>query len=58
MTEAQKQKINSLRSQGLSYKQVGDELGLTKDCVKMFCLRNGVEGRTIKTDGRPVRDVH
>ena len=51
MTEVQKQKIISLRSQGFSYKQVGDELGLTKDCVKMFCLRNGCGRQNIKTDG-------
>lgn len=56
MTESQKYKIQAMRSQGLGYKTIGDILGLSMGCVKVYCFRNGLDTKTmsskIPSDGR------
>lgn len=44
MTEYQKQKIPQLRSTGMGYKAIANVLGLTRDVVRGFCKKYGLEG--------------
>jgi len=43
MTVLQKEQIAALRRQGLSYKEVSDKVGVSKNTVKSFCRRNAIE---------------
>lgn len=42
MTEAEKQKINELREQGLGYKAIAKELSISVNTVKSYCQRHKV----------------
>lgn len=42
MTDDQRQKIKMLRYQGFGYKKIADEVGLSRDSVRGYCLRNGL----------------
>jgi len=44
MTDEQRQKIKMLRYQGFGYKKIADEVGLSRDSVRGYCLRNGLGG--------------
>lgn len=44
MTEEQKEKIKELRLQGVGYKGIANIVNLTRDSVRNFCKRNGLEG--------------
>lgn len=44
MTTEQKQQIYELRLQGLGYKAIGALLGLSRDSVRGYCKRNGLDG--------------
>ncbi|WP_236006247.1 sigma-70 region 4 domain-containing protein [Paradesulfitobacterium ferrireducens] len=44
MTDDQRQKIKMLRYQGFGYKKIADEVGLSRDSVRGYCLRNGLGG--------------
>ena len=45
MTDSQKQQIVEMRNNGFSYSAIAAELNLSKDGIKMFCIRNGFGGR-------------
>ncbi|MCE5342800.1 MAG: RNA polymerase subunit sigma-70 [Eubacteriales bacterium] len=40
MTDSQKERINYMRLDGESYATIADSLGLSRNTVKSFCLRN------------------
>ena len=42
MTELQKQKIISLRRQGIGYLKIAQELGISQNTVKSYCRRNNL----------------
>ena len=42
MTESQKQKIISLRRQGIGYLKIAQELGISQNTVKSYCRRNNL----------------
>lgn len=42
MTDLQKEKIKSLRLQGISYVKIGEMLGISDNTVRSFCRRNGL----------------
>ena len=44
MTENDKEKIKALRLQSMGYKGIATTLGLSKDSVKGYCKRNGLNG--------------
>lgn len=44
MTEEQALQIRKLRGQGAGYKQIGDILNLTRDCVRSYCRHHGLSG--------------
>ena len=44
MTEYQKTKIPEMRLQGMGYKAIGNVLGLSRDVVRCFCRKYGLEG--------------
>ena len=44
MTEFEKQQIYSLRLKGVGYKAIAAVLGLSRDNVRSFCKRNGLDG--------------
>ena len=44
MSTRQKQKIREMRSKGMGFKKIGDEIGATTDSVKGYCRRNGMAG--------------
>lgn len=44
MTNDEKEKIKRLRLEGMGYKGIANLLGLTRDSVRGFCKRNGLEG--------------
>lgn len=44
MTAEVKEKIRYLRLEGLGYKGIASTLGLSRDSVKGFCKRNGLDG--------------
>ena len=46
MTEEQKLQIRLLRGQGIGYKQIGDVIGVTRDCVRSYCRNHGLAGHT------------
>ena len=55
MTEEQKLQIIRLRNEGCGYTTVADKLGMSKDTVKSFCRRNGLNGKAVQT--MPVADI-
>lgn len=44
MNNEQRQQIKMLRFQGLGYKQIAKEIGLSRDSVRGYCIRNGLHG--------------
>lgn len=44
MTDYQKEQIPVLRSGGMGYKAIANVLGLSRDIVRGFCKKNGLEG--------------
>lgn len=44
MTDYDKQQIQELRLKGTGYKAIAAVLGLSRDCVRGFCKRNGLDG--------------
>ena len=44
MTEEQKLLIKKLRYEGIGYKAIGLQLGLSRDVVRNFCKKNGMDG--------------
>ena len=44
MNEAQRKEIYNLRLQGLGYKAIARELGISSDAVKGYCKRNHLNG--------------
>jgi endogenous inhibitor of DNA gyrase (YacG/DUF329 family) len=44
MTDEQRQKIKILRYQGFGYKKIANEVGLSRDSVRGYCRRNGLDG--------------
>lgn len=44
MTTLQKQKIQQMREEGLSYLQISSALGVSKNTVKSYCKRNNLGG--------------
>ena len=40
MTNSQKERISQMRMDGESYAAIADVLGLSRNTVKSFCLRN------------------
>ena len=57
MTKLQKEHIINLRSQGESYSNIADALGISKNTVKSFCQRLNAPSKKIKiakisADGR------
>ncbi len=45
MTDKQKEEIRNLRENGLGYKKIAAQLGITENAVKSFCHRNNLAGR-------------
>jgi len=41
LIDEEKEKIRELRLKGMGYKGIAVLLGLTRDCVRGFCKRNG-----------------
>ena len=48
MNDLQKSKITDLRSSGMSYAEIAENLGLSRDTVKSFCRRNNLAAETHK----------
>lgn len=44
MTAEEKEKIRELRLKGMGYKGIAGLLGLSRDSVRGFCKRNGLDG--------------
>ena len=44
MTDTEKKQIYDLRLKGLGYKAIAAVLGLTRDSVRSYCKRNGIDG--------------
>ncbi|HAL18483.1 MAG TPA: hypothetical protein DCO86_02515 [Spirochaetaceae bacterium] len=47
MTDIQKQKINTLSSQGMGYKSIAAKLGLSANTVKSHIKRNAMQNDSI-----------
>lgn len=43
MTDEQKIKITDLRNNGVSYAQIAEQTGISKNTIKSFCRRNCIE---------------
>lgn len=46
MTENERRQIINLRLKGLGYKAIGKRLSMSRDIVRGFCKRNGIDGIT------------
>ncbi|AVP55283.1 hypothetical protein K144313037_17600 [Clostridium tetani] len=44
MTDEQKERIKHMRQQGIGYKKIANEIGLSRDSVRGYCRRNGLDG--------------
>ena len=44
VTDEQRQKIKELRLNGIGYKAIGTTLGLSRDSVRSYCKRHGLDG--------------
>ena len=60
MTNEEKELIIRLRGEGVGYKAIATQLGVSANSVKSFCKRNDVEGAPIREEhsciccGKPV----
>ena len=50
MDEFQKKRICELRADGCGYKLIAAELGVSRDVVRNFCRKNGLNGHLAQTD--------
>ena len=50
MDEFQKKRICELRTAGYGYKLIAAELGVSRDGVRNFCRKNGLNGHLAQTD--------
>lgn len=50
MDEFQKKRIGELRADGFGYKAIANEVGLSRDIVRNFCRKNGLNGHLAQTD--------
>lgn len=41
MTEDEKSEIKRLRDEGLTYQEIGNKFGVTKQCIQQLCKRMG-----------------
>jgi DNA-binding CsgD family transcriptional regulator len=57
MTIQEKNSILILRSQGLTYWQIGDRLGLSMNTVKSFCRRAQAKKAVCRNCGQPLTQV-
>lgn len=44
MTNGQRQKIKTLRYQGVGYGKIAKATGLSRDSVRNYCIREGLNG--------------
>ena len=44
MNDTQRQQIEKLRAEGLSYGKISDALGLSTNTIKTYCRRHGLGG--------------
>ena len=44
MTNGQRQKIKTMRYQGLGYAKIAKAIGLSRDSVRNYCIREGLNG--------------
>ncbi|WP_352418023.1 RNA polymerase subunit sigma-24 [Proteiniborus sp.] len=44
MTKEQEEKIKQMRHLGIGYKKIASEIGLSRDSVRGYCRRNGLDG--------------
>jgi endogenous inhibitor of DNA gyrase (YacG/DUF329 family) len=58
MTIPEKNKILALRRQGLTYRQIGLELGLSMNTVKSFCRREEAKKAVCKNCGKALIQRH
>lgn len=45
MTDAQKIQISNLRAEGLGYKRIAEQMGISENTIKTYCRRNGLGGK-------------
>ena len=58
MTDEQKIQIRQMRSEGASYKNVADALGITSESVRSFCRRDKEEEMPVQeTVNEPIESV-
>ena len=58
MTVPQKEQIKALRGQGLSYLEIAEKVGISKNTIKTFCRRNALGAVTAseETKHRDLKD--
>lgn len=44
MDEIQRQKIRKLRNQGYGYLRILEQLGISPNTIRSFCIREGING--------------
>ena len=58
MTDAQKQRIKEMRSEGAGYKTIAAELNISRDSIRGFCKRIGLDGKgTAAKLNAPISDT-
>lgn len=53
MTTEERSRLISLRSAGVGYKRIAQELGISENSVKTFCRRNGLATAARKDERKP-----
>lgn len=48
MTDEQREKVRILRYQGYGYKKIANQVGLSRDSVRGYCIRSGLDGYGIE----------
>lgn len=59
MGKPDKEKIKLLRQKGYTFKEIAEELGLTKEAVAWHCRKMGMGGmiKQVKPEARPIKEV-
>lgn len=59
LTEAEKSAIESLRAAGLGYKAIAEKLSLSREAVRSYCVRNGLQAAepTVASDDREKTEI-
>jgi hypothetical protein len=57
MTEVEKQQIHDLRMLGSGYRSIGAVLGISRDCIRGFCKRNGLDGNSRSVSLNPEEKI-